>query len=325
MSESAVPVSIELLRTVPDAAYIVDRDRTVTSWNTAAEAISGFGEREVLGHWCGGGMLSHVDGDGAPMCGDDQCPLLGTMLDGQPRQTRVLLHHRAGHLVPVVIEATPVRDGQGDIVGAMETFRPDTERFAEPAPAGESRAATDVDPVTGLGTRGALEVRLAERLVASSRGGAQVGVLMCGVDDFVDIAGSHGHPVADRALQVLARTFEHCLPGPGRTFRYGHGFVGLMAHDELLARATQLCAFLEASRIALPDEVLHVTASIGATMAHPGEDYADVLHRASRLLGAAQRAGGSCVVTDVARDAAASDEAAGGGPRPSGSECQPAD
>ena len=48
--------------------------------------------------------------------------------------------------------------------------------------------------------------------------------------------------------------------------------------------------------------MLHVTMSVGATMAERGEDYTDVLRRADRLLYAAKRAGGNRAVTDVPLD-----------------------
>ena len=49
----------------------------------------------------------------------------------------------------------------------------------------------------------------------------------------------------------------------------------------------------------LDDEVLHVTISVGATMAAPGEDYADVLRRGARLVQAAKAAGGNQTATDA--------------------------
>lgn len=301
MSEST-SLPADMLDALPDGLYVVDRDRTVTLWNAAAEAISGYPASEMLGHWCGGGLLSHVDENGHQLCGD-RCPLLATMEDGEVRTAHVMLHHREGHLLPVEVRAAPMRDAQGRIIGAIETFRDDTARFAERERVRELELAASTDPLTGLGNRRALEAYMVDRLSALALRDVPLGVLMCDLDKFkLLLNDSYGHHVGDRVLQVVADTFAHCLPGRGRAFRYGgEEFVGLVAHDDLAAFGARLCSYVAESRIGLEDDVLHVTMSIGATMAERGEDYTDVLRRADKLLYEAKRAGGNRAVTDVSR------------------------
>ncbi len=295
----AASLPADVLDALPDGVYVVDHDRTVTYWNAAAEVISGYSQREILGHWCGDGLLNHVDDEGRQMCGA-RCPLLETLADGRLRTTQVLLHHRAGHMVPVEVRAAPLRDGERRIVGAIETFRDDTERFAEQLRLRELEVTASTDPLTELGNRRSLEAYLVDRLAVLAHEGVPLGVLLCDLDGFKEVNDGYGHLVGDRALQVVADTLAHCLPGPGRAFRYGGDeFVGLVAHDDLAAFATRLCAYVEECRIGLEDDVLHVTMSVGATMAQPGEDYTDVLRRADRLLFEAKRAGGNRAVTDV--------------------------
>ncbi len=297
-------MTAEMLYALPDGVYVVDLDRTVTYWNAAAEEISGFPAREIVGHWCGGGLLSHVDEDGRQLCAD-RCPLLATIEDGQARSARMMLHHRAGHLVAVEVRAAPLRDAQGRIVGVVETFRDDTARFAEPVRVRELEVAASTDALTGLGNRRSLEAHMVDRLAALAHRAVPLGVLMCDLDKFTRLSDAYGRPMADRVLQVVAATLSHCLPGPGRVFRHGgEEFVGLVAHDDLATFAARLCSYVAESRIGLEDAVLHVTMSVGATMAGRGEDYMDVLRRADRLLYAAKRAGGNRAVTDVPLDRA---------------------
>ena len=298
---SPASLTADVLAALPDGAYLVDRDRTVTYWNGAAQAISGYSPSEVLGHWCGDGLLNHVDDTGRPMCGD-RCPLLQTLQDGRYRTARVMLHHREGHMVPVEIRATAVRDADGRIVGALETFRDDTRRFAEPLPLREPAEAEGGDALTGLGSRASLESTMVGRLAALSHDAVPLGVILCDLDGFTAVNDGHGRPAGDRVLQVVADTLRHCLPGPGRAFRSGGDeFVGLVAHGDLADFASRLCAFVAESRIVLEDDVVRVTMSAGATMARPGEDYADVLRRAERLLARARARGGNRAVTDAPR------------------------
>ena len=293
-----VPAAV--LEALPDGVYLVDRSRMVTYWNAAAERISGFTEAEVLGHWCGGELLSHVDEDGRKLCGD-QCPLLATMRDGGSRQARVLMHHRAGHLVPVEVRAAALRDDAGVIVGAVETFRDDTAANEERLRVRELEVQASTDGLTGIGNRRALEAHLENRLTALRRRQVPLGVLMLDVDRFKTLNDSYGHEAGDLALRVLAETVQHCLPSRGRVFRFGgEEFVALVADENLALLATRLCAYVEESRIAIEeaDEPLHVTVSIGATVAQASDKPADVLRRADALLYQAKAAGRNCAVTD---------------------------
>ena len=67
-----------------EAVYIVDTDPTITYWNPAAERLTGFSAGEVIGRHSRDGILNHVDDAGQVTC-QANCPLPGTISDGQPR------------------------------------------------------------------------------------------------------------------------------------------------------------------------------------------------------------------------------------------------
>lgn len=298
-----LPMPASVLDALPDAVYVVDRDRTVTYWNPAAEEISGYTDREMVGHWCGADLLNHVDEDGQSLCGS-RCPLQATLDDGLTREARVLMHHRDGHLVPIAVRAAPLRDETGAIVAAVETFRDDTAHSVERDRVRELEVVAASDPLTGIGNRRALEAHLLDRFAALRHRGVQFGVLMLDLDRFKTLNDTCGHAAGDQAIKVVARTVQHCLPGRGRVFRYGGDeLVVLVPPCDLATLAVRLCAYVEESRLALGDETLHVTVSIGGTMAVAGEDFSDVLRRADRLMYEAKRSGGNCGVTDVPLEA----------------------
>lgn len=298
VSEAGAPIE-RIFDALPDGVYVTDRDRVVTFWNAAAENISGYPAREILGHWCGGGLLNHVGEDGRRLCGD-RCPLLATLEDGQVRTAQILLHHREGHLVPVEVRAAPLRDADGAIIGAVETFRDDTARYVERVRVRELEVAASTDPLTGLGNRRALEVYMVDRLAALAQRHVPLGVLMCDLDKFKHLNDVYGHQVGDKVLKVVADTLANCLPGRGRVFRYGgEEFVALIGGTDLAAAATKLCTYVAESRVRLEDGLVRVTMSVGATLAQRGEDYTDVIRRADTLLYAAKRAGGNSAVTDA--------------------------
>jgi PAS domain S-box-containing protein len=140
--EARAPDAGRALADVAEAAYAVDLDRRILSWNQAAEQVTGYRAEEVIGRRCADGLLNHVDEHGEMLCGS-RCPLLATMKDGQERRTRIWLHHRKGHLVPVVISATAVRSEAGATIGAVETFHDGNEpHAARPAGAPADRATS---------------------------------------------------------------------------------------------------------------------------------------------------------------------------------------
>ena len=61
----------EIVDNLHDGLYLVDRDRTITYWNRAAERISGFKAVEVVGKSCSDNILTHMDSEGNSLCTDD--------------------------------------------------------------------------------------------------------------------------------------------------------------------------------------------------------------------------------------------------------------
>ncbi len=104
-------------------AYFVDRKRTILGWNTAAEQLTGWSAPLVVGRKCMAKILDHITLDGASLCWG-ACPLVHCMADGDQHQDTVRLRHRSGQRIEVRIHATPVRDANGSIIGAIEVFRP---------------------------------------------------------------------------------------------------------------------------------------------------------------------------------------------------------
>ncbi|HEX2620296.1 MAG TPA: PAS domain S-box protein, partial [Phototrophicaceae bacterium] len=111
----------DIIDNLYDGIYFVDRDRVITYWNKGAERITGYSADQTVGHACRDNLLNHVTANGIELCLTN-CPLAAVMQDGHEREAEVFLHHKDGHRMPVVVRATAMRDGEGNIVGAIETF-----------------------------------------------------------------------------------------------------------------------------------------------------------------------------------------------------------
>ena len=109
----------ELLDSLEDGVYFVDRDRRLLFWNKAAEQLTGFARSEIVGRGCPDNILCHADANGHVRCSNG-CPLEQVMSTGKPDQVDVFLHHKDGHRVPVRVKVAPILDAQGRAVGAVE-------------------------------------------------------------------------------------------------------------------------------------------------------------------------------------------------------------
>jgi diguanylate cyclase (GGDEF)-like protein/PAS domain S-box-containing protein len=297
----------QLLESLHDGVYFVDRDRVIQYWNRGAEAISGYRRETVVGRRCGDeGLLMHVDRDGRLLCGDG-CPLAATMQDGEPREVDAFMHHEDGHRLPVRIRATPIRNEQGEIVGAVEVFDEDLQRQLDRERIHELERVALLDPLTELGNRRYAEIQLHAKLGELSRFGRSFGVLFFDVDQFKRVNDESGHDAGDRVLRIVARTSRTSLRGFDSFSRWGGDeFIALISYvsaAELQRVAEKIRALVATSSFSGRGHTLRVTVSIGATLARP-DDTADTLTvRADRMMYVSKAAGGNRVTLDTQPEA----------------------
>ncbi len=289
-----------LLDTMADGMYVVDKNRAIRYWNAGATRISGHERELALGRWCGDGLLNHTDEEGNAMCGS-RCPLLATMEDGETRSARVLLHHAKGHVVPVRVTASALRDDDGEIVGAVETFT-DASRTAEAERRlkhVEQLAMTD--PLTGLGNRRFLDQRLAQHIAEGSDPEVSpFSLVMVDIDYFKRINDSAGHAVGDEALVTIATTLRHAVRENDDVCRIGGDefiiLTGPMTDAETEALAARVRTAIGQTRLQTSERSFRVTASLGATQGRSDDTVDSAAARADHALMTAKQSGRDAVV-----------------------------
>lgn len=132
MSEISVP-SLEILNSLGDGVYVTNLEREITFWNKAAERITGWKSEEILGKTCHDGILCHRDKDGHHLCGYEFCPLYRSMVTGECSTfpAIVFAQGKDGHSIPTQSNTAPIRNGRGEIVGGVESFRDLTLLYKE--------------------------------------------------------------------------------------------------------------------------------------------------------------------------------------------------
>jgi diguanylate cyclase (GGDEF)-like protein/PAS domain S-box-containing protein len=295
------PLPRALLDNLPQGVYYVDVNRRILHWSPAAERITGWRKEEVLGRFCGDGLLEHVDEDGQPLCGD-RCPLLMAARFGAECRSEVFVRHRDGHRVPVQIEATVLRDPNGCVDGMVESFWDNGRqlRLAEEKARLERLALAD--PLTGAGNRRAGLAQLQCALDARHRYETLTGVALFDIDHFKRINDRFGHGTGDEVLQTTAATLLASLRSTDFLARWGgEEFLVILPHTNkaLLPRVVRrLLRLVQRSWIEHPECRIQVTLSAGVTAIQPGDTVQSVVERADRLLYAAKSAGRNCFRCD---------------------------
>ncbi len=117
MSKSAVINETEIiLDSITDGVFTVDRQWFITSFNRAAEHITGIPRDEAIGRPC-----SYVFR--ASIC-EGSCALRHTLETGEPVANLPIYILRAdGSKIPVSISTALLKDASGKVIGGVETFR----------------------------------------------------------------------------------------------------------------------------------------------------------------------------------------------------------
>ena len=109
-------IAAVIFDSIGEGVFTVDQSCRITSFNKAAERISGFARMDAVGQYCFDVFRSDI-------C-QKRCALRNTLANGKPIQdTRVTIINRDGQRVPISVSTTLLRDRQGEIMGGVEFFR----------------------------------------------------------------------------------------------------------------------------------------------------------------------------------------------------------
>lgn len=277
----------KLLDSLHEGVYLVDKERTILYWNDAAEKITGYSRREVIGKHCWDNILMHVNSRGVNLC-QGHCLLDKAMEQGTNIDGKLFLHHRDGHQVAVLVRATPIRNQHGRIVGAAEVFSDNSSTVDLGRKVRELERMALLDPLTKLGNRRYGEMNLAGKLRELKRYGWPFGILFIDIDNFKVINDTYGHDAGDRTLRTVAATITNGLRSSDVVSRWGGeefvAFVANVDEEKLLHVGEKIRMLVEKSSIPVDDADRHVTVSIGATIARKKDSAAAVIKRADGLM-----------------------------------------
>jgi len=105
-----------ILDSISDGVFTVDLDWRITSFNRAAEEITGVSRNEAIGRRC-------ADVFRSSMCGAD-CALQQTLKTGKPIIGKSgYIIDSDGNRIPISVSTAVLRNAEGGVTGGAETFR----------------------------------------------------------------------------------------------------------------------------------------------------------------------------------------------------------
>ncbi|MBW2670067.1 MAG: sigma 54-interacting transcriptional regulator [Deltaproteobacteria bacterium] len=105
-----------ILDSIADGVFTVDKDWKITSFNRAAEKITGIGKDEAIGRYCWEVFKASI-------C-EQRCSLRQTIESGQSIVNQpIFIVNSKGERIPISISTAILKDNKGKVIGGVETFR----------------------------------------------------------------------------------------------------------------------------------------------------------------------------------------------------------
>jgi diguanylate cyclase (GGDEF)-like protein/PAS domain S-box-containing protein len=212
-------------------------------------------------------------------------------------------HHADGHIIWVTLSVSLVRDSAGEplyFISQIEDVsnRKLRERALEQQAARLALIAA-TDPLTGLSTRRAWDLAIADRTARPDQTLERFGIALIDLDALKEINDTQGHHAGDQALVAMASAI--------RTVVRDEDLVARVGGDEFAILIPSISA---EAMLALTDRILaalpgSLSASAGVASWDGSESPADLQRRADRAMYAAKHAGkGRACAADATRQPA---------------------
>jgi PAS domain S-box-containing protein len=116
----------DLIAAVPAAIYTTDAEGKITYFNQGAVELTGRTPTIGSDEWCVTWKLYHPDGRPLP---HNECPMAVALKEGRAiRNAEIVAERPDGTRVPFIPYPTPLRDGAGNIIGAINLLVDVSER-----------------------------------------------------------------------------------------------------------------------------------------------------------------------------------------------------
>ena len=282
---------IDFFRSILDnlhvAVYVVDRQGKILFWNDGAERITGYLRQDVIGRLHTDNFLGETDGDDNELTGS-QAPTTTAMREGKPTQALVSMRHKSGHRIPVQLWAFPVRNSEGVIIGAAESFE-ESIALAE-WDRRQTKLATYgcIDEASGVLNHGVTQSHIGENIRLFEEHRVPFSILCMEMDHLDKVLARDGPGAIAVILRVVGQTLENTVRPTDYLGRWqSNQFLAILTEcsgNEIERASERLRRMVNASKVAWWGDRVPVTISVGGTVVKHGDTVEAMVLRAERAL-----------------------------------------
>lgn len=140
------------------------------------------------------------------------------------------------------------------------------------------------DPLTSLYNRRFAEQRLQAEVARSARRGHSLIVVLVDLNDFKQINDTYGHQAGDTVLKEFAKRLNRATRGSDLAARWGGDEFMMLLVDCEAAQLPGILSRLEGFNVEVHGRELPISLAIGWKVYQPGDQMADLIEHADRML-----------------------------------------
>ncbi len=148
----------------------------------------------------------------------------------------------------------------------------------------ELQKQSNIDPLTKLYNRKALEIDAKELLKHTSQRNLNISLLMIDADDFKKVNDTFGHLAGDKVLILLAKLFKLSIREYDRAYRYGgeEFLIIFNRADKKDAKkvAERIMKTVRENKLIYKGQTIRITLSMGLTSHQKGDTLESMIERA---------------------------------------------
>ncbi len=108
-------ITKKILNSINEGVFTIDDEWRITSFNKAAEEITGYSKSEIMGRYCREIFKSKS-------CGAN-CPMLKAIESNKMvEKGEMEIYNKNGEIVPIRVKNYPLKDEAGEVIGGIELF-----------------------------------------------------------------------------------------------------------------------------------------------------------------------------------------------------------
>ncbi len=250
------------LQSIGDAVITTDASGAVTWLNPVAERMTGWLTKEALGHPLM--QVFHIVNEETRAVTEN--PVATCLEQGKivGLANHTLLISRDGHEYGIEDSAAPIRNNDGEVLGAVLVFHDVSEQRRL---SGEMTYRATHDALTGLVNRSEFETRLLRVLRKAHEEQSEHALMYIDLDQFKLVNDACGHAVGDQLLQQVGKLLQETVRARDTLARLGGDEFGIILEHCTAEQAQrvgqQICDRMDEFRFIHDERRFRIGTSIG--------------------------------------------------------------